>query len=197
MAGPEAAPKRRKRAPAGSGSAGSEPVKLGPVDVPSAKAASALPPPASLQPDAAEGAGRIHLVKLCVGVTTIAELEAWIAERQATAEQAGVEFVQRHVTRSTPTRSAALLDGGSLYWVIAGQIAARQRLAGIDPHVRDDGTPACALRLDPQVIRVEPRPFRPFQGWRYLADAPPDLSASAGADLPAELSRELRSLGLL
>ena len=50
-------------------------------------------------------------------------------------------------------------------------------------------------------MRVEPRPWRAFQGWRYLeADAaPPDLegSASGVVDLPPEMAEELRSLGLL
>jgi len=49
--------------------------------------------------------------------------------------------------------------------------------------------------------QVEPRPFRAFQGWRYLAakDAPRDLDRAApGAkDMPEALRRELRDLGLL
>jgi len=55
------------------------------------------------------------------------------------------------------------------------------------------------LKLDQTVVKVSPRPFRPFQGWRYLAaaDAPPDLAAAPEAGLPPELSRELRNLGLL
>jgi hypothetical protein len=51
------------------------------------------------------------------------------------------------------------------------------------------------------VILVEPRPFRAFQGWRYLdpKDAPRDLDRAApGARaMPEELRRELRQLGLL
>ncbi len=55
-------------------------------------------------PQAAPPPGSVHLIKLCVGVATVAELEAWIAERDALATAAGATFVQRHVTRSTPTR---------------------------------------------------------------------------------------------
>ena len=48
---------------------------------------------------------------------------------------------------------------------------------------------------------VEPRPWRAFQGWRYLAakDAPRDLDRAApGAkNMPETLRRELRELGLL
>jgi hypothetical protein len=51
------------------------------------------------------------------------------------------------------------------------------------------------------VVAVTPRPCRPFQGWRYLADAdaPGDL-AQAGGDvsaMPETLRRELADLGLL
>lgn len=155
--------------------------------------------PRNARPVAKTADAPVHLIKLCVGVSTIAELEEWIAECAAEAAKAGRPFEQIHTTRSMPTRREALLEGGSLYWVIAGEIAARQRLVGIDPHVRRDGTPACALKLDQAVVKVSPRPFRPFQGWRYLAaaDAPPDLAATPEAELPPELSRELRSLGLL
>jgi hypothetical protein len=55
--------------------------------------------------------------------------------------------------------------------------------------------------LVPKVILVEPRPYRAFQGWRYLEpkDAPRDLDRAApGArDMPENMRRELRQLGLL
>ena len=54
--------------------------------------------------------------------------------------------------------------------------------------------------MEPNVTPVLPRPYRPFQGWRYLnpKDAPPDLRASSGiAEMPEELRRELSGLGLL
>jgi hypothetical protein len=51
------------------------------------------------------------------------------------------------------------------------------------------------------VIPVEPRPFRPFQGWRYLQpkDAPRDIGQHGGdlAEMPEEMRRELAGLGLL
>jgi hypothetical protein len=91
-----------------------------------------------------------------------------------------------------------LLEGGSLYWVIRGMIACRQRLLAIQPFIDRDGVRRCGLA---EVVPVEPRPMRAFQGWRYLAaaDAPPDLAASAKGlhDLPEALRRELRELGLL
>jgi hypothetical protein len=56
--------------------------------------------------------------------------------------------------------------------------------------------------MQPKVISVSPRPMRPFQGWRYLADdsVPPDLGKSAAgtiAAMPEPMRRELRDLGLL
>ena len=93
-----------------------------------------------------------------------------------------------------------MLDGGSLYWVIKGQVAARQRLEAIETFTDKDGIGRCRLWMEPNVTPVLPRPYRPFQGWRYLnpKDAPPDLRASSGiAEMPEELRRELSGLGLL
>ncbi len=46
-----------------------------------------------------------------------------------------------------------------------------------------------------------PRPWRPFQGWRYLtpADAPPDAPTGPGGitAMPERMRAELRALGLL
>ena len=67
-----------------------------------------------------------------------------------------------------PKRVAEILDGGSLYWVIQGQVACRQRLLDIRPFKDGDGISRCHLVLEPVVKPVVPRPCRPFQGWRYL-----------------------------
>lgn len=143
----------------------------------------------------------VNLLKLCVGVSDIEELEGWIGERRALALKAGVPFEQTHTTRMVPNRAEELLDGGSLYWVIRGEISARQKLLDIRPFVDGEGIRRCALVLEPEVVRVVPRPSRPFQGWRYLKteDAPADL-AQAGealANMPEEMRRELAALGLL
>jgi hypothetical protein len=138
----------------------------------------------------------LHLIKLCVGAETIADLEAWIRLRKK--QTSGVHA---HVTRMTPRRGEELLDGGSLYWVIKGHLCARQGLLGLEPFVDSAGVKRCALQLDDRVVPVAPRPYRAFQGWRYLEpkDAPADLSASGAGleDMPEELRRELSELGLL
>jgi len=143
----------------------------------------------------------LHLIKLCVGVETIQDLRDWIEENETHYRRLGREYEQTHTTRMVPKRGDELLDGGSLYWVIKGQVACRQRLLAITPFTDGQGIGRCRLRLDPLVVPVEPRPYRPFQGWRYLADkdAPPDLGdgAKGAEDMPESLRRELAALGLL
>ncbi len=144
----------------------------------------------------------LHLIKLCVGAESIADLEEWIAARLAEKRRLKQEPVQLHTTRMVPKKLDLASPGGSLYWVIKGQVSARQALTGIRPFTDDQGIGRCHLVLDPVVVPVEPRPCRPFQGWRYLtdADAPRDLNIrTAGqiAEMPEELRRELAGLGLL
>ena len=142
----------------------------------------------------------LHLLKLCVGVDSIAELEARIADRLALRRAAAEPAEQVHTTRMVPKRGVEILDGGSLFWVIRGQVSARQRVGDIRPFTDEAGIGRCHLVLEPRVVAVAPRPCRPFQGWRYLAEAgcPRDLDATApGADLPEALRFALRELCLL
>ncbi len=143
----------------------------------------------------------LHLMKLAVGCDSVADLTAWIKQRIKQKKARGEKPEHIHTTRMVPKRTDELLDGGSLYWVIRGQIACREELIAIRPFVDKDGIGRCRLVLRPKVIVVEPRPFRAFQGWRYLQakDAPRDLDRAApGArHMPEELRRELRELGLL
>ena len=137
----------------------------------------------------------LHLLKLSVGVATIAEFEARMAQRLA--ENGGE---QAHVTRVVPKRAAELLDGGSMFWVIRGQIAARQPLLDIRPFTDGDGVGRCRLVMQPVVIPVLPRRGTPVQGWRYLDESrrPPDADGATGAtDLPEALRLALRELCLL
>lgn len=143
----------------------------------------------------------LHLMKLAVGCDSVADLTGWIKQRIKQKKARGEKPEHIHTTRMVPKRTDELLDGGSLYWVIRGQIACREELIAIRPFVDKDGVGRCRLVLRPKVIVVEPRPFRAFQGWRYLQakDAPRDLDRAApGArHMPEELRRELRELGLL
>lgn len=143
----------------------------------------------------------LHLIKLSVGATSVKDLKDWIAERVRQAKAKGQPGRHIHVTRMTPKREEELLDGGSIYWVIKGEIAAREKLVGIEPFRDSEGIGRCRLIMEPKLIPVEPRPMRPFQGWRYLnvKDAPPDLGKAAEgvAAMPEPMRRELRELGLL
>ncbi len=143
----------------------------------------------------------LHLIKLCVGCESIADLESWIAEKLAMKRKAKQTPEQTHRTRMVPKRQAELLDGGSLYWVIKGNVAARQRLLDIRPYTDDQGVGQCHLVLEPEVIPVAPRRMRPFQGWRYLKDneTPPDLRGGLAevGEMPEKMQQELRELGLL
>ena len=143
----------------------------------------------------------LHLIKLSVGATSFRDLKDWIDARVKASRVKGKPARHVHVTRMTPKRDTELLDGGSIYWVIKGEIAARQKLVAIEPFRDKDGIGRCRLVMDGKVRLVQPRPFRAFQGWRYLAakDAPPDLDRAApGArHMPEAMRRELRELGLL
>jgi hypothetical protein len=143
----------------------------------------------------------LHLIKLAVGCESVKELKGWVAERIKTAKHKGLPRHHIHITRMTPKRDQELLAGGSLYWVIRGEIAAREKIIAIEPFRDRDGIGRCRLVMQPRVIAVSPRPMRAFQGWRYFEDgvAPPDLGKAAAsiAAMPEPLRRELRDLGLL
>jgi hypothetical protein len=143
----------------------------------------------------------LHIIKLAVGCESVKELKSWVAERMRTAKAKGLPRHHIHITRMTPKRVDEVLDGGSLYWVIRGAIAAREKIIAIEPFRDKDGIGRCRLVMQPKVVAVLPRPMRAFQGWRYFAqnDVPPDLGAAGAgvAAMPEPLRRELRELGLL
>ena len=143
----------------------------------------------------------LHLIKLCVGCDSISDLEEWIEENQAHYRRLGRAYEQTHTTRMVPKRLSELVGGGSLYWVIRGQVSCRQRLVAVRPFTDSGGIGRCHLVLEPSVVPVEPRPCRPFQGWRYLDAkvAPRDLGGQSGdlAEMPEGMRRALAELGLL
>ncbi len=142
----------------------------------------------------------LHLIKLCVGCDSVADLEDWIKQKLKEKKKRGQKPEHIHTTRMVPRRAEELIDG-SLYWVIRGQISCRERILAIRPFTDKDGIGRCRVVLDGKVVLVEPRPRSAFQGWRYLEakDAPRDLSRAApgAAKMPEQMRRELRELGLL
>ncbi len=143
----------------------------------------------------------INIIKLSVGSSSIEDIAQWQA--LVLAGKTGYGKVERlfHRTRMMPKRRDELLDGGSIYWVMAGSIRARQRLVDFESYTDNEGIKQCRIVLDPQLVATRPTPRRPFQGWRYLEtkDAPADLAALEGGaqDMPAEMQAELMELGLL
>lgn len=137
----------------------------------------------------------VHLKKLSVGAVSIDSLKSW----QDRLTKAGKPIL--HPTRNWPRRAEELLDGGCIYWIIKGQMLARQPIADLVEITRADGRAACGIVLHPPLIPVWPRRHRIFQGWRYLeaADAPEDLpqDMSSQTAMPADMAAELRELGLL
>lgn len=138
----------------------------------------------------------IHILKLCVGATTVEDLLEWNRSHPSpypTGER-------RHVTRMWPRREAEVLDGGSLYWVVKGLVLCRQQILRFDAVDRGDGIRRCGLVLAPEVIRTEPAPRRPFQGWRYLkpSEAPADLGETRPGDdsLPPGMAEALAAFGV-
>jgi hypothetical protein len=141
----------------------------------------------------------LHLMKLAVGIRDIAHL------RDVQAARGRADPPLRHRTRHHPRRAEAVLDGGSIYWVIGGILQVRQAVGDIVADTMEDGSACAALVLDPTLVAVLPRPTRPFQGWRYLAadSAPPDAPDLDGPDathpdaMPPDLVHALRVLCLL
>lgn len=143
----------------------------------------------------------LHLLKLCVGVETIDELADHIDRRLAGQRARGEKEEQFHTTRMVPKRRDELLEGGSLYWVIKGNVQVRQKLTDIRPFTDAEGISRCHLVMEPVLTPTLWQPRRAFQGWRYLKvdDAPRDLGAGGEGleDMPPEMRRELAALGLL
>lgn len=143
----------------------------------------------------------LNILKLCVGSDSVEDLEEWVEACLDERRRTGQPIEHWHTTRMVPTRGAEIVDGGSLYWVIKGNVQCRQRITEIRPFTDADGIGRCRLMLAPEIVRTDWQPRRAFQGWRYLkqADAPADLGKGrAGfAEMPPKLRAELAELGLL
>lgn len=129
----------------------------------------------------------LHLTKIAFRCSSLAELEEWFD---------GKTPHKRLRTRYLPKRHEEIA-GGSLYWILDHAIVARATITGFEQ--RADGHWDIVLKN--HLVRVQPRPRRAHQGWRYLedSDAPPDLAAdnAAGDVLPGKLVSELAKLGLI
>mgnify|MGYP003536560979 FL=1 len=143
----------------------------------------------------------LNMLKLCVGCDSIEDLIVWRDEDAALKKRLGLPIEQYHTTRMFPKREADILDGGSLYWVIKGNVQCRQKIIDLRPVTGADGISRCQIVLDHFVVPTQWQPRRAFQGWRYLEmkDAPADMKVGQKGLLamPRELREELATLGLL
>ena len=143
----------------------------------------------------------VHLIKLCVGVDTVAELAEWQAERLKRLAREKKKVEHCHRTLQMPRRRDEVLDGGSLYWVIKGFVLVRQRVLDLRPDVKNDGTACCGIVLDTELVATRAHPRRAFKGWRYLdpADTPEDAKgfAESADDMPRAMREDLRELRLI
>ncbi|MBC7506823.1 MAG: DUF1489 family protein [Sandarakinorhabdus sp.] len=131
----------------------------------------------------------LHLTKVAVGCPDIETLERLQRERW------GGDACS--LTRFMPKRASELI-GGSLFWIIAHRLVARQTILSLDMVTTEWGL-KCRIGLVPGPVAVAAVPKRAHQGWRYLAaeDAPPDAGLAAGDALPLGMVRDLQSLWLM
>lgn len=129
----------------------------------------------------------LHMTKIAYRSKSLDSLREWV--------ESGPEA--HMTTRYLPKRHEEMV-GGSLFWIMDHALVARSEILGFEKR-DDDGR--WTIRLAPKLIRVEPRPKRAHQGWRYLADAdaPRDLpkGEEAGDVLPGKMMNRLIRLGLV
>lgn len=139
----------------------------------------------------------LHMMKIAFGIDNIRHLQETC--KILAASNNGFPYT---LTRFAPKQMDDILQGGSLYRVIAGSMCCRQVIREFIPATRENGDPCIRIVLDPEIIRVAAVPFRPFQGWRYLKpqDAPSDITqqqADELSSLPPKMRHDLQLLGLL
>jgi len=143
------------------------------------------------------------IIKLVVGIDSLEDFVAW--QKKERHEYDGQDANLIH-TRYCPKQADEILrSGGSAYRVIKGRTCCRQKILGFEQIQRTDGSKACVIYTDTQIIETYHKPQRAFQGWRYLKNEnrPKDLGVYDAStrktvqDMPAELVSELREAGLL
>ena len=97
----------------------------------------------------------MHIIKLCVGVSSVEELIEWrsLRREQGFGRPDGLNV---HRTRMMPKRAGEIVGQGSLYWVIAGAVRARQVIADLKAETDGEGKSCCDILLEPELIRTAP-----------------------------------------
>lgn len=140
-------------------------------------------------------------MKLAAGIETLEELQHRQSVMRRMARRDRREDVVVVGTRNMPRRREEILSGGSIYWIFKGAMQCRQKILAIEEGRGSDGRSLAHLVLDPDLVMVRSVPRKPFQGWRYLDDPPPDIARGAHMDaaveMPEEMRRELARIGVL
>jgi len=141
----------------------------------------------------------IHLLKPALQVNDLYEFATRQKSRWMKHEGQTVYPVW---TSRKPVREDALLDGGSVFWIIKKQIQCRQSVLSIIPYEAGaDEKPSYLILCSTELMRVEPVRKKPFQGWRYLEpdNAPLDRGMLMVMDEPPppQMEKALREAGLL
>ncbi|PPR29272.1 MAG: hypothetical protein CFH32_00321 [Alphaproteobacteria bacterium MarineAlpha9_Bin2] len=112
----------------------------------------------------------MHLIKLAVGIESVDQL----SKRQLKRFKEKGRCI--HITRSYPRKLELREDFTSIYWVIKGNIQARQKIREVIEIKNDQSRSICHLVLDKKVVHTEIISHHPFRGWRYMnKNIPNDL----------------------
>jgi len=71
-------------------------------------------------------------------------------------------FIVPVMTRNVPRQKHALLDGGSIYWIIKGQISARSKILDLREDEDADGRRLCRIIIAADLQSVMPTKRRGF-----------------------------------
>ena len=64
----------------------------------------------------------LNILKLCVGCDSVEDLEEWVESCLAERRRNNQPLEHWHTTRMVPSRGSEITYGGSLYWVIKGNV---------------------------------------------------------------------------
>lgn len=140
----------------------------------------------------------IHIMKLVVGVDSLAQFAEWQAHNrfEFKGKEANIIF-----TRNKPKQAEEIIaNNGSAYRIIKGTMCCRQQIIGFE-QIQTDAGPKCLIYTDTKIIRTQPVVRKAFQGWRYVPEGktPRDIGPyMLGAeDSSGGLEAELMAAGVI
>lgn len=148
-----------------------------------------------------ESIDQFNIVKLAVGIKDIEILINRQISNGLLYSNDNCLLKMCFTTRNTPKLINEIIDSdqGSLYWVIAGKIALRQKIIGSFNLELKDQKKLCVISLSDKLFLTQKIPKRPFQGWRYLKqnDAPDDICLYTKKNINNTVLEELDRLSLM